>query len=189
VNHTPFPDDSNYSDMNEVTRHHYDVITKACSSAQSGCTLEAWSKVLKLFSYPAKYLNPTSANLEGGEVEVYVVLPGKSLENRGNYDVGDSYIKQKEIRGGVHNTTMRQHVVYPGIVARTLIERDGSIFIQTHGVGYNRFSGESTIFQRKANYIAAKVNDVNGPKAFARLDRQAITYWRANYSRRRAGGG
>lgn len=114
---------------------------------------------------------------------VFVALPNADFTNRLSYILPGGEITQVHNQeGGVRNNTLNGHVVHPGIVIRQAVQRGGNIYIQTHGIGYNRVVGQSVnILARRLNKNAASQNDVNGPKAFKALDQRAIQYFRNNY--------
>jgi RHS repeat-associated protein len=181
-NHTPFSIDSSFSDMSEETRHHYDLESFACSTSSNSCTLENMRKVVERYSYPNFFLAEAPANFESSSL-VAVTTPDANFTNRFNYVIPGGLIEQSNNKeGGIMNNTLRGHVVFPGIVIRQAIERGGNIYIQTHGIGYNRFAGEpNNPISRRINKYNSVQNDIGGPKAFKALDVQAIQYYKNNF--------
>lgn len=187
--HRPFQIDSIFGKKREITRHHYDVETLICQKSDV-CTYTILSAVLKIYSYPTWKLGPTEAP-DGGFRLVRVVSPSALMEgdmnDPENYTVPGGWIQQGSAEGGgIMNVTLRAHIVYPGIIIRQIIERDGSLFIQTHGMGYNMASNignVATKVQVAGNLQAALANDVGGYRAFKALDNQAKKYYEKTYSK------
>lgn len=101
------------------------------------------------------------------------------MSTQGPYKVG--IIQQMMVPDGVLNMTTSAHDVYPGTIRRTVIERDGHLFIYTSGAGQNNFNnfGKSPFFPDVRNAIqigGAFGNDKYGPLAFKALDHQAFKY-------------
>lgn len=183
--HAPFPRDDEF-DRSDSTYHHYDVLNKVCDLGANGCTMDILkNKVLPLFSFPSKYMRPSAPSLNGRPQVVYVAFPViDDMEDPDDYDTPGGRIVQSRLPdGGIQNLTLRDHLVYPGTISRTVIERNGSLYLFTHGVGHNRVFGTSNEVLRKVWDVGALANDVLGHRAFNTLDQQAIKYWEKNYAR------
>jgi len=152
----------------------------------------------KHYSYPGEGLSPVQANFSGPS-QVYAVpltdalmdsLWGtNNLNTPAKYNDPIGIIEQMQVPDGILNITTEHHTVYPGTIRRTVIEKDGQLFIHTSGVGVNRMhnlgsptpiTAASTpgvnIMRGGAYEAAARANDLYGPKAFAALDQQAVKY-------------
>lgn len=152
-------------------------------------------KVLRgMYSFPGKGISPVKADFSG-KSQVYAVSPVRALFNDRSlqdpaaytYDIG--IIEQTEVPDGVLNMTTEKHKVYPGTIRRTVIERDGHLFMFTSGVGTNRFdnTGSPTPmavagspFMTATRYMAQKGfawgNDRYGPDAFRALDMRVVEH-------------
>jgi hypothetical protein len=193
---TKFPEEF-LNDSSNPTYHKYGVITYFGKVDESlGITKEFLIKnVLESrYSFPGKGVTPVKANFTG-ESQVYAVNPGyamwdsDSLSDPANYTYPIGIIQQAKVPDGVLNITTERHDVYPGTIRRTVIEKDGNLFLFTSGAGENNFRNLGGDMNKPlsrlnplapirdiAQLTAAHGNDKYGPMAFKALDQQAFKY-------------
>lgn len=179
--HPPFPGDGAF-DPSADTYHHYDVTTPLCAMGALGCDTSTLRATLRYFTYPSYKLQPTPTRVDGVE-EVLVritLVPGNFARY---YTVPGGYVTQRKVetgfwQGAVQNVTRPTHVVYPGTISRTIIQRGGTLNVFTHGIGINRLfcSVNSTALEPWVQMIMGFSNDVFGAAAFRALDKEMKKY-------------
>jgi RHS repeat-associated protein len=152
--------------------HDYSVWTKLKDSCDVDCIKE-WQKGFKLFSYPSENLKPTPADLSGRPQVVYGTMPWEDASNPRNYTTpGGRVVQSESSNGTITNTTLKDHVFCCGTISRTLmITKDGTLYMYTHGVGYNVYMGTDIRSSALADF-----NSKAGEKIFRALDQQFIKY-------------
>ncbi|HYD61040.1 MAG TPA: hypothetical protein VEC35_11825 [Noviherbaspirillum sp.] len=135
--------------------------------------IKDWQEGSNLFSYPSKNLQPSPADLSGRPQVVYGTLPFEDSNDPGNYTTpGGRVVQTQGPNGTIINTTLKDHVFCCGTISRTLmITKDGTLYMYTHGVGYNVYLGTNIRSSALANW-----NSRAGEKIFKALDQQLINY-------------
>jgi len=152
--------------------HDYDVWTKLSDKCNSDCARK-WSDGSKLFSYPSEGLKPTPADLSGRPQVVYGALPFFDASDPSNYTTpGGRVVQSLGANGSITNTTLKDHVFCCGTITRTLmITPEATLYMNTHGRGYNVYMGTQIRSDALANY-----NSYAGQQIFRALDKQLINY-------------
>jgi len=152
--------------------HDYAVWTKLKEKCDADC-IKDWQKGSKLFSYPSEGLKPSPADLSGKPQVVYGTLPFQDAGDPSNYTTPGGRVVQSEgPNGTLTNTTLQDHVFCCGTISRTLmITKDNTLYMYTHGVGYNVYMGTDV-----RSDALAKFNSYAGEKIFRALDQQLIKH-------------
>jgi hypothetical protein len=92
----------------------------------------------------------------------------------GNYVMPAGRVRQEAFPeyNVLENITLRDHVFYPGMITRVTVESGGFVWVITHGVGVNSFSGYS-FFDTKLGAL----NQSMGPLLFRALDTKVQQEW------------
>lgn len=153
--------------------HDYTAWTKLTDKCDANC-VGKWSEGAKLFSYPSEELKPTPADLSGKPSVVYGTFPLiEDANNPKNYTTpGGRVIQRQNADGSISNTTLKDHVFCCGTITRTLmITPDKTLYMRTHGVGYNVY-----MYTDIRSDALAKFNSSAGMQIFRTLDAQLIKY-------------
>lgn len=181
---TPYPEES-LNDVHDSTYHKYGVLTYfGTVDPTRGITKDFMIKEVlwRRYSRPGPTLLPVLAQFTG-KSEAYAVRL-QDTEHIGNplyYIFMVGLVEQMVVPDGVMNITTEKHWVYPGTIRRTVIERDGHLFLYTSGAGLNRamntgepLPGEAV--RRALQFGWALGNDLFGARAFRTLDKMAFKF-------------
>jgi hypothetical protein len=192
-----YPEES-LNDTGDWTYHKYGVLTYFGQvDPARGITKHFMIKdvLWHRYSYPGEKMVPVMANFIGKSL-VFAVAPWHAdhVREPQYYTFPVGVIEQMIVPDGVLNITTHDHDVYPGTIRRTVLERNGGLFLFTSGAGENNYnnSGENTRDNPWLEYgnghgapfdlwpglhlAWAKGNDRYGAHAFATLDYMAFQF-------------
>jgi RHS repeat-associated protein len=109
--------------------HWYDIENFACSLSQSGCSVGAVDALIK--QYPA----PTACVITPGCTPSTVSTGDQSFA----WPVGS--VTHTVSSSLVINQTLDTHLLHDGLVMRSAIERNGTVYVRSLGFGTGRFPG------------------------------------------------
>jgi hypothetical protein len=116
-------------DKQSKSYHHYGPFeTKLCSSSTSCNQASVFSKMTS----QARFITPTESSLPVSDcmiINVHILPVGRD----------DVRVSVDEKNFSATNYTRKNHALYPGKVSRTIVEKDGAIYVVTEGEGTGNF--------------------------------------------------
>ncbi len=182
IKHPAYPGDELF-DPQGPTFHHYDVRTQVCNTGDLNCNVGVISNfLLRRFSYPSFQLRPVVTQVDNVETRIAFITAPLLTEKPLSYVLPAGPIRQRRLlsgyaEGAIQNITERNHLVFPGLIARKIFTNKKGLEVFTHGVGLNQAFCIPRVPGSPTNILIAYFNDRFGPKAFKQLDREMVKFY------------
>jgi RHS repeat-associated protein len=168
-----WPGDKEY-DPNDPTYHSFTEANMICGASDPNCGTGIVSALVYFEqNAPSFQLEPTP--VQAGKRELFapsgasVMMGTADFSNASSYTDGGNYIHQQILGLNPAIVTNRTisgwHIFAPGQITRVVVKTNAGVFIVTHGVGTNNFSG----ITRFDSYLGNQ-NKTYGPQIFRTMD-------------------